>query len=112
MVISVIEKPMSGRLPADPRTAPTILTIFEEFYLPNRHALIFICDSSDNRERERFRKFGLWFEQRARTRDLAKIDRIIYDGDTVIMLALIISRLHPQRNRIVDVFMDLGTEEK
>lgn len=113
MVISVADNPTGGRLPADPLSAPTIFAVFEDFFLPKRYAIVFICDSSDGRERARYRKFGLWFYNKTvSTDDLAKFDRIAIDGDSVIYLSLIMSRRHPQLTRIVDIFMQLGEEEK
>ena len=113
MVISVVDNPIGDRLPADPLSAPTIFAIFEDFFLPMRHALIFICDSSDGRERARHRKFGLWFYNRTRSNDeVAKLDRTVTDGDQRILLSLLMSRLHPQRTLIIDIFMRLGEEGK
>ncbi|WP_461093458.1 DUF6169 family protein [Spirosoma gilvum] len=113
MVISVVDNPLGGRIPADGRIAATIFSIFENFFLPQRYALVFICDSSDGREQARFRKFSNWFYQRSvHSTDLAKFDRMVIDGDTIIYLSLILSRRHPHIGRIVDVFMQLGEEEK
>lgn len=113
MVISVTDNPGGGKLPADSLVAPTIFTIFEDFFLPQRHALVFVCDSSDGRVLARHRKFGLWFYNKTRaTNELAKIDREIIDGDTIVMLSLILSSRHPQRGLIVDIFWELGEEEK
>ncbi len=117
MVIAVADNPGGGRLPADDRTAPTIFTIFEHFFLPHRHALIFICDSSDGRERARFRKFGWWFYHRATMSayfdlDIAKFDQQITDGDQMILVSLIFSRRHPQQKLIVDIFMALDEGAK
>jgi hypothetical protein len=113
MVISVLDKPMSGRLPADSQTAPTIFAIFWEFFQPHRHALIFICDSSDGRELARHRKFGQWFYQKTKhLADLTKMDRQIIDGDSLILLSLIMSRLHPKLGLVVEMFVHLGTEDK
>lgn len=113
MTISIADNPTGGRLPADALTALTIFAIFEHFFLPYRQAIIFICDSSDGREQGRFRKFGVWFYNKAITlTDIAKIDRVAVDGDDRILLSLIMSRLRPQLMRIVDVFMHLGEEDK
>ncbi len=113
MVISVADNPTGGRLPADATVAPTIFAIFEHFFLPRRHVIVFICDSSDGRERARFRKFGLWFYNKTATTDeIAKFDRTATDGETKIFLSLLMSRRHPQLSRIVDMFMNLGEEEK
>jgi uncharacterized membrane protein len=113
MIISVVDNPSGGRLPADGRIQATIFSIFEDFFLPHRYALVFICDSSDGREQSRFRKFSNWFYQRTvDSSDLAKFDRMAVDGTTIIYLSLILSRRHPYLSRIVDVFMQLGEEEK
>ncbi|MBC8154881.1 MAG: hypothetical protein H7Z72_18445 [Bacteroidetes bacterium] len=113
MVISVADNPTGGRLKADSSVAPTIFAIFEAFFLPHQHAIVFICDSSDGRQLVRHRKFGAWFYNKTATNDLiAKIDRKITDGDQIIMLSLLMNRLHPQLRRIVDMFMFLGEEEK
>ncbi len=113
MIISVVDNPRGGRLPADARTSLTVFAIFEHFFLPQRHALVFICDSSDGREGARYRKFSVWFySQTASTNDLAKFDRNVLDGDRIIHLSLILSRKHPQLGRIVEVFMQLGEEDK
>ncbi|UFH52971.1 DUF6169 family protein [Spirosoma sp. KNUC1025] len=113
MIISVVDNPLGGRLPADGRIEAMIFTIFEDFFLPQRYALVFICDSSDGREQARFRKFNNWFYHRTvGITDLAKFDRMAIDGDIIIFLSLILSRRHPKLSRIVDVFMQLGEEEK
>lgn len=113
MIVSVVDNPPGRRLPADGRIASTIFSIFEHFFLPQRYALVFICDSSDGREQARYRKFSNWFYKRnAHSTDLAKFDRMAIDGDTIIYLSLILSRLHPNLSRIVDVFMQLGDEDK
>ena len=112
MIISVVENPSGGRLPADGRIEATIFSIFEHFFLPQRFALVFICDSSDGREQARFRKFSNWFYRNVSSTDLAKFDRMAIDDDNIIYLSLILSRRHPNLSRIVDVFMQLGEEEK
>jgi hypothetical protein len=40
------------------------------------------------------------------------MDKVIVDGDTTILLALIMSSKHPQRMLVIEIFMALGTEEK
>ena len=116
MTISVADNPTGKRLPADSLSAPTIFAIFEDFFLPKRHAIVFICDSSDGRQRARHRKFGVWFynnyDRTYTTNEIAKIDRTITDGSQYILLSLIMSRRNPQLSRIVDIFMQLGEEEK
>lgn len=115
MIIAVKDNPTGERLRADRRVAPTIFTIFEEFYTSHRQVFIYICDSSDGRAEVRHRKFDGWFfsqKPKFDSRHIAKVDRFIKtDGDS-IYLSLMMSRLHPQLSRVVDVFMRLGEEDK
>ncbi|GAB2562196.1 DUF6169 family protein [Spirosoma areae] len=60
MVIAVADNPTGKRIPADPLTEPTILAIFHDFFRSSEHVIIYICDSSDGREKARFRKFTSW----------------------------------------------------
>ena len=117
MVNAVADNPNGDRLPADARTAPTLFAIFHHFFLPRSYALIFICDSSDGRERARFRKFGMWFEHESmldsnRDLDIAKFDQRFADGDDLILVSLIVSRRHPQQKLIKAIFIDLAEGAK
>lgn len=113
MVISIADNPTGGRLTADERVAPTIFAFFEDFFLVQRHVIVFICDSTDGRGRARYRKFGHWFhDQNASTDILAKFDRFVVDGSQRIYLSMILSRLHPNASRIVEIFMWMGEEGK
>lgn len=117
MVIAVADNPNGDRVPADERTSPTLFAIFHHFFLPHQHALIFICDSSDGRERARFRKFGMWFEHESmldsnQDLDIAKFDQRFADGDNLILISLIISRRHPQQQLVKAIFLDLAEGAK
>lgn len=113
MIISIADNPTGIRLSADERVAPTIFAIFEDFFLVQRHVIVFICDSTDGRGRARHRKFGHWFhDQNASTDILAKFDRFVVDGSQRIYLSMILSRLHPNASRIVEIFMWMGEEGK
>ncbi len=114
MTISIADNPLPGKkLPADERVAPTIFAIFEGFFLAQRHAIVFICDSTDGRGYARYRKFGHWFQNKnARTDEMAKLDRIVVDDDERIYLSLVLSRHHPKLSRITDIFFSMGEEGK
>lgn len=117
MVIAVTDNPGGRRVPADERTAPTLFAIFHHFFLPHLQALIFICDSSDGRERARFRKFGIWFDQASmldsnQDLDIAKFDQHFADGDELILISLIMSRRHPQHQLVRTIFFDLAEGAK
>ena len=112
MVISVADNPTSGRIPSDRRVGPTIALIFNAFMQHDKQAIIFVCDSSDGRQKVRSRKFSTWFQNRQTGTDMGKIDRLIIDGDRLIYLSLILFQHHPQFKTVVDVFIKLGEEDK
>lgn len=112
MIISVADNPTGKRIPSDSRVGPTIALIFNAFIQHEKQAIIFVCDSSDGRQKARSRKFTTWFQNRQTGTDMGKIDRLIIDGDRFIYLSLILFRKHPQFKTVVDVFINLGEEDK
>lgn len=111
MIISVIYNPSGGRLPADALTAPTIVTIFNDFYKDKDQAVVFVCDSTDGRESARARRFTSWFYYGSGD-DLAKIDRKVPDGEQITFLSMILNQNHPQFYQVVEAFMTMGNENK
>lgn len=117
MIILVVENPNGDHLPADKRVSPTIFAIFDHFFRPQRHAVAYICDSSDGRGEARHRKFGQWFYHNAPPNlmdggVLTKVDQVLLDGDERTFISLIISNAHPKRKQIVELFMDLNQAGK
>ena len=49
----------------DNKISTTIIAIIEEFFLQNLNVLLYICDTSDNREEVRNRLFIRWFKESA-----------------------------------------------
>ena len=49
--------------PYDKKIKDTIIAIIEDFFIENQDVLLYICDTSDNREAARNRLFLRWFEQ-------------------------------------------------
>ena len=49
----------------DNKISTTIIAIIEEFFLQNLNVLLYICDTSDNREEVRNRLFIRWFKEYA-----------------------------------------------
>lgn len=61
----IIRKVESIPTSHDPKVEATILTIIDEFFRSNLNVLLYICDTSDNREEARNRLFLTWFERNA-----------------------------------------------
>ncbi|GAB4032472.1 DUF6169 family protein [Spirosoma gilvum] len=111
MVIAVADNPTGKRIPADPLTEPTILAIFYDFFRSLEHVIIYICDSSDGREKARFRKFTSWFSNNTAT-DLFKMDAWLPDGDRHTILSGILSRKNPYFSQFVELFKSLAEADK
>lgn len=111
MIISVTAN-QGNRIPSDSMVGPTIALIFSHFMADERQAIIYICDSSDGRQKARSRKFSLWFQNRQTNPGLVKVDQLIIDGDQDIQLSLILFNEHPQKMAVIEVFLSLGDKGK
>ena len=111
MIISVVDKPITGRLPAGPLTAPTIHAIFYDFFHSKEQVIVFVCDSSDGRHTARARKFTSWFYTDIRPH-MAKFDRAIPDGERIALISIILHDQHPNFADVLDVFYELGQDNK
>ena len=58
-------KANSGQTAEDPYVRFTLFAIIDEFFRENEDVLLYICDTSDNREAARNRLFIRWFKQSA-----------------------------------------------
>lgn len=108
-VISVIYNPLQGRPPLDGNTSRTIAKIFEDFYQKfNNIVTIYICESSDNRQMVRHRKFNIWFEEFHENMFL-KIDTVFTDTQGIrVPSSLIIKKDNPFRTQIFDEFVKIS----
>ncbi|GAB4053719.1 DUF6169 family protein [Spirosoma litoris] len=114
MVIAVADNPIGGRIAYDPLTEDTIRAIFKDFFRSLEHVIIYICDSSDGREKARFRKFTSWYYKDIDTMpvDLFKMDAYLPDGDRTTILSGILSTRHPHFSQFVELFKNLSEAEK
>ncbi|RRB06666.1 DUF6169 family protein [Larkinella rosea] len=111
MSISVAENGIGGRLPADPLISSTIATIFFDFFRTREQVVVYVCDTSDKRQSARARKFDSWFYAYSRP-NLAKLNKIIPDGDKFTFISMIFHDQHPHRNQVAEAFFELGEENK
>jgi len=91
----------------DPKVKETVKEIITEFFKTPEDVLIFICDSVDQRQKSRARKFDAWFNQS----ENIKIEK--YDFKTVsdgveILNSLLIHFDHPLKIRIVQEWKELN----
>jgi len=112
-VIEVYEN-NTGKKPAfDINVGKTVSLIFKDFYSYNyKNICIYICDSSDNKQDIRKRKFDEWFFK-YQTEEFIKIDKVINDKNNVLFpISLIIHKENPKFIEIAVAFRDLGSSQK
>ncbi len=100
--------------PFDSLIAPTIATIFLDFFQDKEKAILYTCDTSDRKHTARVRKFNRWFEQFNPALFL-KIDTTLFDASLQVTYfnSLIIRYDNPYKADIIEAFEELmgGLEE-
>ena len=93
----------------DRRTGETIATILSDFYLKFDYSVtIYICDSSDNRQKARKLKFDQWFLEYNTEKSLVKISEELIDEEGVSYpVSLILKYNNPYFLDIIDRFRNL-----
>ena len=90
-IIAILEKNTGKNPPLDKRIPITIGLIFEDFFQNDKNIAIYICDSSDNKQAIRFRKFNDWFVS-LKNRAYVKMDLQIPDEKEVYIYTSLIMR--------------------
>jgi hypothetical protein len=111
-IIAILEK--NKNPPLDKKIPDTIALIFKDFFMDKRNIVVYICDSSDNKQAIRFRKFNTWFHQ-YKGMNFMKLDLPIPEGDVTIFTSLIMRFDNPNKGTIMVEFDKLAydlTENK
>ena len=109
-IISVLENNTGKTPPLDKKIPLTLALIFQDFFEENRNVGVYICDSSDDKQAIRFRKFNIWFYHFKGTL-FNKIDFPIKDKDGVFIYTSLIMRTdNPNYKVVVDGYLQI-TEE-
>ncbi len=109
--IEVLEA--NNKTSTDTRIGLTIVEILKTFLNGLTNAVVYVCDSSDNKEMLRKYKFDSWFRQYD-DGTIIKIDGHITVEDFNIYNAILIHKNNPKKNRFIKAFNDLNNsaEEK
>lgn len=96
--------------PRDAKVRDTIVVIIKEFFNNNELSLLYICDTSDGRQKIRNRIFRIWFEEKT-SRELYTIipASIEVDGEEYFA-SLILCNNHPQYDAISSAFAKFKEE--
>ena len=111
MSISVAQRDTVGRLPVDSLISPTIAALFYDFFRTREQVIVYVCDTSDKRQSARARKFDAWFYSYSQAH-LAKLNKIIPDGDRFTFISMILHDQHPYRCQVAEAFFELGEKHK
>ncbi len=91
----------------DERIGFTIASIFKQFFITIENVVVYICDSLDNRQLARKRKFDLWFSS-YNDGSLIKKDGFVNIDNIEIFNSLILHIRNPQLVEIVLAFNELN----
>ncbi len=97
--------------PSDKNIARTVVCIIEEFFRQNPDVLLYMCSTDNGKQAQRARLFLRWFngyeQQKKYLFKSAEVNGIGFDGKPIKeYVALIVPRIHPQLEEIVQHFDD------
>lgn len=91
--------------PSDSKVRDTVLAIVNEFFQKNQSVLLYICETSDGKQRMRDRLFRNWFSNNESRHQYIITSASIMDSENVVNYAAIILRSdHPEKEVIIDRF--------
>lgn len=108
-VISLTNGPADSLPLSDPLIEPTIVKIFQDFFARRGVVVVYICDSSDNRQAVRHRMFNRWFD-RYKHLGFVKFDAQLLDPSSTIYTSVMVHRSYPHRTAVFEAFLDLTDE--
>jgi len=111
-VIDVAINDSGKNPPLDNEVSLTIAEIFKEFFNAySENVCIYICDSSDNRQDIRRKKFDQWF-YKYQNDSFIKIDEILVDSNkNRYPVSMVILKRNPYIKQIMAAFIELSENE-
>lgn len=95
----------SYKSPRDRKVRDTIIAIVDEFFYVNNAALIYLCETADNKQRMRSRLFEYWFSTYAQKARFTTMSSSIIDKEGVVnFVTLIVRNDNPHLIEIVAEF--------
>jgi hypothetical protein len=93
----------------DPRIALTVLQAFSRFFSAIENVAVYVCDSSDQRQVARNRKFDIWFFRHS-DGSIIKQNGSILAGEQIIYNSILVHRDNIERDSILAAFAKLNGE--
>jgi Family of unknown function (DUF6169) len=108
LVLKIIDSPEGENIrpPFDALTAPTVAAIIKDFYdRSDLYITIYICDTSDRRQKARWYKFNRWYDY-FNANNYYRADRAVLDEKDGVLYhcAIILKAANPRRFEIFAAF--------
>ncbi len=91
----------------DAKIAETVIAIFLEFFTARQNVVIYICDTSDERQFVRKRKFDTWF-WKYNDGSFVKEDGLAVISDIAIYNSLLVHKQHAFLDKVIAAFRSLN----
>jgi Family of unknown function (DUF6169) len=109
--ISVITLGDNLTPPFDNRVEATIVAIIQTFLSNHENSIIYVCETIDQRQRARHRKFDMWFRQNHKMiPELEKYDTFITYEDLEFLSSLIVHKNNPFKDELIKLFYAQANE--
>ena len=93
--------------PFDRRVEATVVMIMKTFLSNHENSVIYICETLDQRQHARHRKFDMWFKQNlVAIPELEKHDIFVEYEDLEVIASLIIHKHNSHKDELVKLFFD------
>ena len=109
--ISVITLGDNLSPPFDRRVEATVVTILKTFLSDHENSVIYTCETLDQRQHARHRKFDMWFKQNlVAIPELEKHDIFVTYEDFEVIASLIIHKRNSNKEELVKLFFEQAKE--
>ena len=96
-------KPANKKIGLDKRIAVTVATIIKTFLNEKENTVVYICDTSDRREKARFHKFTNWFKI-YNDGSIIQLKGVIKAGNINILNAMLIHKENKLLNEFIEAY--------
>lgn len=94
----------------DPLVKETVRIILEAFFNAEPATMLYICDTSDNRQGVRDRLFRSWYSEYAYQGDFTLINESITFDDVTYYASIMLRNNHPQYTSVILSFRDFVSD--
>jgi hypothetical protein len=100
----------TSHLKLDPKVKETVKEIILDFFRRPEDVLVYICDSVDQRQMGRARKFDSWFRE-SEINTIEKYDFKSNSEGAEILNSILIHREHPSKIRMLEEWQKVNNQD-